>query len=229
MLNRALSPSVRRRHRRSRRRPVPASAAQDAREGCLHASSTRSPSGSRSALRNEPRSSSTPPGSSRGLRTGVESPPFTPHSKFDVGLSEGLGQIVDLGLQLGLSASAGRLRVVPSSQGFLGALQELSLPLRDRRLGHLQAARCVNLGDLAFQDAQNNLEFLICRAISPPPHRSSLDRSSSNTYTCPRNSDPRHISTAYERTSLIVTSNLPFESWTEVLGSDLRFNSMTTP
>ena len=28
------------------------------------------------------------------------------------------------------------------------------------------------------------------------------------------------ISTAYERTSLIVTSNLPFESWTEVLGSE---------
>jgi hypothetical protein len=28
------------------------------------------------------------------------------------------------------------------------------------------------------------------------------------------------ISTAYERTSLIVTSNLPFESWIEVLGSE---------
>lgn len=28
------------------------------------------------------------------------------------------------------------------------------------------------------------------------------------------------ISTAYERTSLIVTSNLPFESWNEVLGSE---------
>jgi IstB-like ATP binding protein len=28
------------------------------------------------------------------------------------------------------------------------------------------------------------------------------------------------ISTAYERTSLIVTTNLPLESWTEVLGSE---------
>ena len=28
------------------------------------------------------------------------------------------------------------------------------------------------------------------------------------------------ISTAYERTSIIVTTNLPFENWTEVLGSD---------
>ncbi|MFC1758795.1 ATP-binding protein [Planctomycetota bacterium] len=28
------------------------------------------------------------------------------------------------------------------------------------------------------------------------------------------------ISTAYERQSLIVTTNLPFESWTEVLGSE---------
>jgi DNA replication protein DnaC len=27
------------------------------------------------------------------------------------------------------------------------------------------------------------------------------------------------ISTAYERTSVIVTTNLPFEQWTEVLGS----------
>ena len=27
------------------------------------------------------------------------------------------------------------------------------------------------------------------------------------------------ISTAYERLSLIVTTNLPFENWTEVLGS----------
>jgi len=28
------------------------------------------------------------------------------------------------------------------------------------------------------------------------------------------------ISTAYERTSIIVTTNLPFENWTEVLGSE---------
>ena len=28
------------------------------------------------------------------------------------------------------------------------------------------------------------------------------------------------IATAYERYSLIVTSNLPFETWTEVLGSE---------
>ena len=28
------------------------------------------------------------------------------------------------------------------------------------------------------------------------------------------------ISTAYERTSMIVTTNLPFENWTEVLGSE---------
>jgi len=28
------------------------------------------------------------------------------------------------------------------------------------------------------------------------------------------------ISTAYERSSLIVTTNLPFENWTEVLGSE---------
>ena len=28
------------------------------------------------------------------------------------------------------------------------------------------------------------------------------------------------ISTAYERTSLIVPTNLPFENWTEVLGSE---------
>ena len=28
------------------------------------------------------------------------------------------------------------------------------------------------------------------------------------------------ISTAYERSSVIVTTNLPFEEWTEVLGSE---------
>jgi DNA replication protein DnaC len=30
----------------------------------------------------------------------------------------------------------------------------------------------------------------------------------------------RQIEPSYERTSMIVTSNLPFESWTEVLGSE---------
>ena len=30
------------------------------------------------------------------------------------------------------------------------------------------------------------------------------------------------VSRAYERTSLIVTTNLPFESWPEVLGSERR-------
>ena len=28
------------------------------------------------------------------------------------------------------------------------------------------------------------------------------------------------VSHAYERTSIIITSNLPFEQWTEVLGSE---------
>jgi len=34
------------------------------------------------------------------------------------------------------------------------------------------------------------------------------------------------ISTAYERTSLIVTTNLPFENWTEVLGSERLTGAM---
>ena len=34
------------------------------------------------------------------------------------------------------------------------------------------------------------------------------------------------VSRAYERTSLIVTSNLPFENWTEVLGSDRLTGAM---
>ena len=37
------------------------------------------------------------------------------------------------------------------------------------------------------------------------------------------------ISTAYERTSLIVTTNLPFESWTEVLGSERLTGSHARP
>jgi hypothetical protein len=34
------------------------------------------------------------------------------------------------------------------------------------------------------------------------------------------------ISTAYERTSVIVTTNLPFEQWTEVLGSQRLVGAM---
>ena len=34
------------------------------------------------------------------------------------------------------------------------------------------------------------------------------------------------VSRAYERTSLIVTTNLPFESWTEVLGSERLTGAM---
>ncbi len=34
------------------------------------------------------------------------------------------------------------------------------------------------------------------------------------------------VSRAYERTSLIVTSNLPFESWTEVMGSERLTGAM---
>ena len=30
------------------------------------------------------------------------------------------------------------------------------------------------------------------------------------------------ISTAYERTSVVLTTNLPFERWTEVLGNERR-------
>jgi DNA replication protein DnaC len=34
------------------------------------------------------------------------------------------------------------------------------------------------------------------------------------------------VSRAYERTSLIVTTNLPFESWTEVLGSQRQTGAL---
>lgn len=34
------------------------------------------------------------------------------------------------------------------------------------------------------------------------------------------------ISRAYERTSLIVTTNLPFENWTEVMGSERLTGAM---
>ena len=34
------------------------------------------------------------------------------------------------------------------------------------------------------------------------------------------------VSRAYERTSLIVTTNLPFENWTEVLGSERLTGAM---
>ena len=34
------------------------------------------------------------------------------------------------------------------------------------------------------------------------------------------------LSRVYERTSLIVTTNLPFEAWTEVLGSERRTGAL---
>ena len=82
----------------------------------------------------------------------------------------------------------------------MSPLEKLTLPFRDRRLGHFKLAGHVNLGRLALQNTKNHPQLLVRAAIGPASHRTSLDRSSPNIYTCPGKSDPRHTTYAYDGT-----------------------------
>ena len=93
----------------------------------------------------------------------VESPPFTPDAQFHVSLSEGRGEVLDFGLELLLAAVRRPGRAIASSEALGAAVEELTLPLGDRRLTHLQPPGDLGLGGLAAQDAQYDLQLLLGR------------------------------------------------------------------
>jgi hypothetical protein len=75
----------------------------------------------------------------------------------------------------------------------MGALEELFLPLRDRRLAHLQLARSIDLSDLTTQHREHNLDLLIGCTKRLAAHLSnSLSLPRHHTRDCPGNLDPRH-------------------------------------
>jgi hypothetical protein len=122
-------------------------------------------------------------------------PPFTPGAQLDVGLAERGCQLLDLALQIGLAPARRRLRVVAPRERLVCSLEELLLPLCDRRLRHLQTARRLHLRHLASEHAEHDLQLLVAALerlaahSSPPPWHTTL--------LCPRNSDPRHGNYTY--------------------------------
>src|SRR5947209_10436673 len=184
---------------RSRRRPAPASDAARVRPGGRGASSTRSTSESRAGRRTARPSSSPRRGLPRGPRTRVESPPFSPDAQFHVGLAQRRRELVDLSLHLGLAFASRRPRVLPPRQRLVCPVEELLLPLRDRRLAHLQTTRSLDLSHLTAQHGEDDLDLFVRRTERLPAHLTDpLRPSKHHTWMCPGKSDPRHTAYTYD-------------------------------
>jgi hypothetical protein len=102
--------------------------------------------------------------------------PFSPHPQLDVGLTEGLGELVDLGGELLLAPRTRALRVLAPGQRLVRAFEELLLPLRDRRLTHLKPPSSLDLGHLSPEHRQHDRDLLVsglerlpAQLISPGP------------------------------------------------------------
>jgi RHS repeat-associated protein len=80
----------------------------------------------------------------------------------------------------------------------VGALEELFLPLSDRRLRHLQPPGRLDLSDLTLQNTHDHGQLLIRRPVRLTPHQTSSKTGVPNTYTCPRKSDPRQSGYTYD-------------------------------
>ena len=96
--------------------------------------------------------------SSRVSKAGRE-PPFAPDPQLDVGLTERLGEVIHLPLELFLASRPWPSRVLPSGERLVGTIEELLLPLRDRGLAHLEPPRGLHLSHLAPQDREHDLDF----------------------------------------------------------------------
>ena len=155
---------------RSDRPPERAIDAPVGHHGGAGASSTRLNAADRSGRRSAGRRSGPLPGSLRGPRSRVEIPPFTPDTELDVGLPEGLLQLLDLGLQLILTTRGRTARLVTTRKGLAAPFEELPLPLRVRRLRHLQSAARLHLGHLTTQRREDDRELLVRCLEGPASH-----------------------------------------------------------
>jgi hypothetical protein len=104
----------------------------------------------------------------------VESPPFTPDAQFHVSLSEGRGEVLDFGLELLLAAVGRAPGTIAAGKSVGAAVEELTLPLSDRRLTHLQAPGDLGLGRLATQDGEHDLQLLLGRVDGFASHERLL-------------------------------------------------------
>jgi hypothetical protein len=127
---------------------------------------------------------------------GGRDPPFTPHPQLDVCLAERLGEVLDGGLQLRLALAGRGPRVLPPRQRLAGTVEELLLPLGDRRLRQLHAPGDLDLGHLALQHAQDDLQLLVRRPVCLASHPASSEPTPIPS-ECPRKSDPRHTRYIY--------------------------------
>src|SRR5690348_15631868 len=185
---------------RGRRRPAPASAGPAGRGAHPIASSTRSSGGSRASRRTGGPPASPRAGSARALRTRVERPLFSPHPELDVRLTKCGGQVLDLGRQFLLASRGEGDRVVAPGEAHPAALEKLLLPLGDRRLAHLQAARDLDLAGLALEHREHDRELLVGRPERLATHRSATSSVTPEDHTpvCPRKSDASHTPYTYD-------------------------------
>ena len=216
--------------------PVPASGGPPGPGGVIFASSSRWTGVSPDEHRTCRRPALPLAGSLQGPRRRVETPPFPPDPKLDVGLAKSLLKFIHLTLQLVFSTGGGPLAFSPRAKRFLSPFEELLLPLGDSRLAHLQSPARFHLGHFPSEHAEHDAHLLVGRLEGLSSHRviPFSEPQSHHSYGCPRNLDALHQAYSYDNAGRLsqVQDTEGAQCTTRIYGYDAdsnRISLTTTP